>query len=366
MKESLNGKRILLLNMMPDTLGDTVLITPFLRMIKKNYPKSFLAITTPKKFYEIFKNNPYIDEVLIVSDLDKFAKASRIGKYFRYSKLILSLAHKLRKKNFDVCLIGQPLISLTLIIPFLAGIKERIGYDFKGAKLRNLLTKKVKFKGVDDEPYRHYVESYFDLLREEKDFKINNKEIFTEVFPDKESKKKVEKLIKSKIGSIKKLVGFEAVSKFDGKTWNYKRYGRLAKYLSDKGYKVLLFGSPGERSQNELVRNASDNTAINFSGELLFSDLSAALGSCKFFVGNCSGLAHLAAASGTEVVTIFGATSPAHARALGKKQVHAIVVNNLSSPPIISGDYSNGPGRKYLDDISVDQVIKILRKYRLI
>ena len=357
-------KKILILNMMPNTLGDTVLLTPMFKIIKKNYPDSFLAVTVPRKFNILFKNNPYLNEIIEVKDLDKVKpKLNNLKKIKTYLKIISSLSRKIKKKRFDVCLIGFPWFFVLPVIPFLANVKERIGYKFKGTYLNFLLTKEVELMTYNRAPNRHSVELYLDLLRSIGIKKIDKKNVLAEIFLTKEEIEETKKILKSfGVDFNKKIIGFQAISKFEGKTWDYKRYAELANYLLKRGYQIILFGGPDEEDKNEEIRKITKNKAINLSGSLNFLEVTAVFKLCKFVIGNDSGLGHLASASGTNVAIIYGPTNPKHCRPIGKEKVVDILDD--SSKLITELDYKIG--RRYLDKITVKQVIKNLKENKFI
>jgi len=71
-EENKNPERIAILNLIPNTIGDSLLLTPVFRILKKEFPKSSLVVTGAKNTEELFKNNPYIDEILSFKELILF------------------------------------------------------------------------------------------------------------------------------------------------------------------------------------------------------------------------------------------------------------------------------------------------------
>ncbi len=104
------------------------------------------------------------------------------------------------------------------------------------------------------------------------------------------------------------------------KTWPAERFARvidaaLAPGRVCAGWRVALFGSPGDRAQVEpLITRLSQSPRPIFP-ILIFNEpdllaVHAALARCARFLGNDSGLAHLAAAAGIPVLSLFGPTDP--------------------------------------------------------
>lgn len=359
--------RILLMNMMPNTVGDSILITPLFRIIKKNYPRSFLAVTVSPKLAELYKNNKYLDKIIIVEGLDKISEPlSKLKKLAIYLKIILDLTKKIKKLNFDVCFTVHPLFFLLPVIPFLGGIKNRIGFKFKGSNLNFLLTKEIKFTYWYEDLNRHFIESYLDLLRAY-DMQVKREDIIEEVFVRKETTNKIKKILHKKgIGLKKGIICFEAVSKFEQKNWDYRRYGELANYLIERGYDVLLFGSPAQKDANERIRKITNSRAFNFAGEFKFDEIAAIFKMSKLFISPPSGLSQLAGAVGTAVLEIHGPSNPKHNMPLGKNKSYAVMYKDLQRAPVINLNYDSPLWKEYYNSITVKQVIKNIKKHKLI
>lgn len=101
------------------------------------------------------------------------------------------------------------------------------------------------------------------------------------------------------------VLGLGPTANWDGKIWPAERFVALAKALGHA--RVAVFGGPGEA---EAARAASVLAAlpdaINLVGAVSVVEAAACLGRCSLFVGNDSGLMHLAAAAGTPTVGLFG------------------------------------------------------------
>lgn len=97
-----------------------------------------------------------------------------------------------------------------------------------------------------------------------------------------------------------------------GKIWPGERFAELATRLTAPGgilpgARIAVFGGPGEEAlaAPALERLPADRT-LDFVGRLDLLTIAAALRRCSLYIGNDSGLMHLAAASGTPTVGLFG------------------------------------------------------------
>lgn len=94
---------------------------------------------------------------------------------------------------------------------------------------------------------------------------------------------------------------------WDGKIWPPERFVELAQVLKAKNLRPVVFYGPGEgeRARAEPVLKALPE-ALDLGGDKSLGEVAALLQLCALFVGNDSGLMHLAAAAGTPTLGLFG------------------------------------------------------------
>ena len=100
-----------------------------------------------------------------------------------------------------------------------------------------------------------------------------------------------------------------------GKTWMPERFVQLVRRLTGPegplpGARLAVFGAPGEEAQAApLLEALPADRVIDQVGKADLLQSAACLQRCAFFVGNDSGLMHLAAAVGTPTLGLFGPSS---------------------------------------------------------
>jgi len=94
------------------------------------------------------------------------------------------------------------------------------------------------------------------------------------------------------------------------RAWPAQRYAETAEALAEAGFPVVVTGSAGER---RLAAQVAGDAALNLSGRTSFAELAAVLAGAAAVVVANTGPAHLAAAVGTPVVSLFAPTVPASA-----------------------------------------------------
>lgn len=78
--------------------------------------------------------------------------------------------------------------------------------------------------------------------------------------------------------------------------------------LTGAGHRVVVTGGPDER---ELTAAVADDHAVDLGGRTTFADLAAVLAAARVVIAPNTGTAHLAAAVGTPVVSLFAPVVPA-------------------------------------------------------
>jgi ADP-heptose:LPS heptosyltransferase len=92
------------------------------------------------------------------------------------------------------------------------------------------------------------------------------------------------------------------------RAWPAHRCAEAVEALTDAGHRVLVTGGPGERA---LTAAVAGTRGVDLGGVLSLAELAAVLdGAAAVVVGN-TGPAHLAAAVGTPVVSLFSPVVPA-------------------------------------------------------
>jgi heptosyltransferase-3 len=108
------------------------------------------------------------------------------------------------------------------------------------------------------------------------------------------------------------VVGLGPTANWSGKIWPAERFAELFRRLADgalPGAQALILAGPGEIEREmaaPLARLLPE--AIDTTGQLSLPEVAACLRRCAVYIGNDSGLMHLAAAAGTPTVGLCGAT----------------------------------------------------------
>jgi len=325
--------KILVLNLIPNTIGDSIIMLPMFSIIKKNFPQSTLVVTTDEISKELFSYSKDIDELIVIKELSSIG--DQIGKFMKilvYLKMVYRISKKLRAYRFDLCFVGWPNFFIMPLIPYLAGIRDRIGFTYPGSVFSFLLTKKIAARNKPIDYYdRHIVENFLDLLRAE-NLKFVPKDVVCRIeVKDSQIQEIKSKLKKKSIyPNNKKIVSLHTTARHNTRSWPRQKFieliGRLLK--KDQSYIFFLHGAAQDKEYNEEICKIDNSRIFNFCGELSLREVGEVLKISDLFIGNDSGLAHYSSAVGTTSIVLFGAgtevygaTPPVHSKPIGTGKV---------------------------------------------
>lgn len=284
-------RRILIIR--TDRIGDVLLSTPATKAVRDAYPNGHIAMMVRPYAEDIVDGNPYLDEVILY-DKD--------GKHKSWAGT-LKFAGEIRRKRFDTALILHP-TNRSNLIPFLAGIPERVGYN---KRLGFLLTKRLEDSKHLGE--KHEIDYNLEVLRaagiEAKDRIL--------YMPIKEEDKKVidRFFVLNGLNDSLGIIAIHPGASCPSKRWSAFRFGRVADELMERyGFKAVIIGGPQDVKTVKQMHQAMLKTPIILSEEHSLGEFAALLKRCKIFISNDSGPVHIAVAVGTPVISIFGRSDP--------------------------------------------------------
>lgn len=100
---------------------------------------------------------------------------------------------------------------------------------------------------------------------------------------------------------------------FYTKQWPAENFARTAEFLAEKGLNAIAISSKAE-SQILMKLTAATKVPITTFDDLTLPEITALASRARLFVGNDSGMAHIAAAVNTPTVVVFGSSNRDHWR----------------------------------------------------
>jgi lipopolysaccharide heptosyltransferase II len=322
------AKRILIINIFG--IGDVLFTTPLIKNLKTACPGSYIGYVCNRRTSPVLEHNPHVDK-LIICDRDEYNEACRTSRMLAFRKMVCFLK-EVRRERFDVA-IDVSLSNFTSCAAFLAGIKHRIGFQYK--KRSFLLNKKFVLKGYED---RHVVEYYQGLLEE---LGVPAVEKNLELYISQKDNDWADGFLASNIGPRN---GHPVVGLVPGggaswgqnavyKRWPPEKYAKLADKLIEKfSAAIILFGNKDESPLCEKVSSAMHHQPVLACGKTTISQFAALARKCSLMVLNDGGPLHVAVAAGAHTASIFG---PVDERVYGPypQGKHIVITKGLPCQP---------------------------------
>ncbi len=302
-------------------IGDTLLYTPAVRVLKETYPDykitSFTFFPTTR---DVLINNPYIDEIVYFPMLkkSKFHTLLFLRKYMRKFNVVINFYPSNRRE--------YNLFAL-LLLP-----RKIIGHDY--IKNNRSSFNFVKSWRIKENYSLHVVEENLNLLGF---FGINSPPAYPlQFFLTEEETERGYKYISAFEGKLKIGIhpGTSSFKNHDKRRWPPDHFVTLGKMIGEhyKNAVVFIFGGPEEMPIKEYIRDRiKDTTDAVVVETRSIRDTAAIMKFMDIFISNDSGLMHLSASLGLPTVGIFGPTNPTWVRPWGTK--HRIVRLNLPCSP---------------------------------
>lgn len=360
--EELPGESARVLVVLPSWIGDAVMATPALEMLRRARPGALIGGLA----------RGGVDEVLSGSGLiDQFHRGASGG--IMAPKVS---AQRVRMGRYGSAALLTNSFS-TALATRLAGIPRRVGYERDGRSM--LLTDRLSApRRKDVEPFRRAKEKLGDWAPVSAcDYYVRLMRFFLadESIEPGTMQLGVTTEQKNAARGVLERTGVRAGEAYavlnpggnnPAKRWPPERFADVAKRLVEKhGLRVLVNGSPAEAEVTGAVVEMSGAGAVDLArcgGSI--GALKAIVRDARILVTNDTGPRHIAAAFGTPVVALFGPTDPRWtdisnylpARRDGKRgDVERVIVADPTLPEELVAD--DHPERCRVERIETSSVI---------
>ncbi|HVZ79574.1 MAG TPA: glycosyltransferase family 9 protein [bacterium] len=281
-----------------DRIGDFVLGIPAYRALRKAYPNDHLTVVVPPAVAELAKPCPYFDEIYLYDAQWLKPGALRMDRWGSALKLIRFL----RSKEIGLLLDFRYQNRMDPFITGLSGAKERVGFDVGLPSW--FLTKKAP----QPPQGMHQVDRNLSLLAALGIMAVDKR---LEIWWDEHDLKTAE----AHLPSQELLPGIPRIMVHIGSGAPSKRWGEesfevlLHELHASTQAEILVMGGEEDLPFAHDVLDGLECPVVNLVGKLSLRQMAALMKDCKLFIGCDSGPAHVAAASGVPVISLFSAAN---------------------------------------------------------
>ena len=260
--------KILLITL--SNIGDAIMTTPVLEALHKTWPLATIDIVTDARANQLFAHCPYSGRVVL--------KDKRAGW-----RGTVALVRQLRHTRYDL-VVDLRTDGLTLLL--------RSGHRLTRRGSRPL--------------GHHAVERHFGVISRY----IDTTNIPAAVIHIPEA---AHNFAREQLSGLpgQRWLALGPGARWQPKRWPALHFRALVNQVQEKFDAVILLGDTTEIAVCQDIGSQLPLPAINLAGKTDLLQAAAVLARAQLFVGNDSGLGHIAAATGTPTATVFGPGDPA-------------------------------------------------------
>jgi heptosyltransferase-1 len=285
-----NPKRILII--LHGSIGDVARALPLAGIIRSGYPRAHLAWAVEPPSLPLVARSAAVQEVIL------FERR-------RWWREWLPFLRSVRAKRFDLVLDLQRHFKSGVISRW-SGAPVRLGFNRLDSKELNWLFNNHFIPPVGDgvSKLSHYLK-FAEYLGLDPSPVVWNFQLTGE------ENRNVEEYLAATRGDFATLfVG----SRWESKRWFPAQAAECARIIKERhNCDVVLLGGKEDRAAAAEILAGARVPITNLAGETTLSEALGVIARAKFAVGPDTGLMHVAAAVGTPVVSLWGATSPVRA-----------------------------------------------------
>lgn len=282
----INPKRILVCQLRQ--IGDVLLSTPSIRLLKERYQDAEIHVLTEKKCLPVLENNPFVDTVW---PIDKKALKNPFKALMYYAKV--------GRQNYDLIVDFQQLPRCKWVIRFSdAPIKISFEPPWYNRHLYTHWSKpKIGYAAMCKASVMAPLGIEWDGQR-------------PEIWLTDEEKADADTFLKANQLADVPIVTIDPSHRRETRRWPSKHYAGLIRQIRDHKSEVrfiVLYG-PGELELAKRVVDQAGEGAIVPDKMFSLREMAAIQSRSVLHIGNCSAPRHFAVAVDTPSLTIHGAT----------------------------------------------------------
>jgi len=276
------------------SIGDTVLSTPSLFALKRFLPDVEVDILVEDWVAPVLANHPHVNKVVSLERGGFFARAN--------------VARELRATGYDVVYNLHGGTTATFLTRA-TGAPHRVGFKtYQYAQLHNHQAPSPLL--LWGQQKTHSVEQQLALLGWTGVPVTDRPRTHLAVAPA------AAEYVNQRLAEVgledRKIALIHPAAAFDTKQWATQNFARVVEALAERGFASVAIAAPHE---NAIIENLSAEAKVPMAAlQLMLPEVTALAARSQLFVGNDSGIAHIAAAVGTPSVVVFGSSNRAHWR----------------------------------------------------
>jgi predicted lipopolysaccharide heptosyltransferase III len=289
------------------SIGDTVLTTPSLYALKRFVPQARVDILLEDWVAPVLHDFQYIDNIITLRANSTASRAQAV--------------RQIRANDYDVVYNLHGGTTATLLTR-LSGAKHRVGYaGYQYARLHNHTAPPASLLWSREKT--HSVEQQLALLGWT-GIPVTDRPPTQLATTEEAASSIAARLRDAGLDESAPLAVIHPSAAFETKQWATDKFARVAENLAARGFAVAVITGPSEAAVAGVLKRSTSAPVVTFT-DLSLPEVTALIARARLFVGNDSGIAHIAAAVGSASVVIFGSSNIAHWRPWAQAPAEVVV-----------------------------------------
>jgi ADP-heptose:LPS heptosyltransferase len=306
----------------PDHLGDALLTTPALRLLKRALPTMHLTVLAGPWGEDVPAHCPAVDRVRVCRfpGFERLppgeSALNRLRRRVRAVNLLLNTASEVAEERYHLAINFRPDFWWGAALGALAAIPVRLGYvtDETAPFLSEGLpwTRPLVGTAARETDPTHVAEEGLALaglalryLGCEPPADFDRAMAYE---PSAAERAEAWRLWRAHdLDEAPAVIALHAAPGAPVKRWEPQRFARVADHLAGRfGARVVITGGPGDVEEANQIATACWHKPVVLAGHTSFGVLAAFLDRCRFALGTDNGAMHLATARGVPALRLFG------------------------------------------------------------
>src|SRR2546423_763105 len=278
------------------SIGDTVLTTPSLVALRRFLPHTKIDILLEDRVATVVDGFPLVDRVISIPRHINAARAR--------------IARDLHRTGYDVVYNLHGGTTATFLARA-SGASHRVGYaHYQYARLHNHVAPSPQ--EIWSRPALHSVEQQLALIGWT-GVPVTDRPATQLAVTERAAASITVKLGAAGVDLAQPIALIHPAAALETKQWPVENFARIAEAAAARGLTPVAIVSSGEKPVLESLIKDSSTPVFSFDN-LTLPEVTALSARAALFIGNDSGIAHIAAAVNTPCVVIFGSSNVAHWR----------------------------------------------------
>lgn len=330
------------------SIGDTVLITPALRALREFLPEAQIDVLLEDWVAPLLDGHEDVDRVIAI-DCKNLASRLRVGR-------------SLRRARYDVAFNLHAGTTAALLVRA-SGATHRIGYHHSRLKdLHNIIAPPADVLWGSE--IKHTAARHLALLKWT-GVPLHGRRMPSRLAVTGQAVQSVEAKLRDaaqrsgvRFDETTEIALVHPAAAFASKCWATKKFACVIEHLHARGLVPVVVSASNENRVLAALIAESSVPALAFPNMSL-PEVTALANRARIFLGNDSGVAHVAAAVSAPSVVIFGSSNPAQWSPWTDAPAEVVTAEDIGSQN--DKEATDDPSRR-IERITVEQVVQAVER----